>query len=148
MDILEFTRPQFDTAVGRLLAKGFISDPGMLDLLSEVNETPFEQLAYYLSEMSEETLENLNEFDFEWETIWYDDRDNIRIDLDRIPEIENFTMAVSDEHDSEGRDGELWNDLGLSSDDDADYNSGYINTAIELIDLYRAHQLLYPTTEK
>ena len=141
MNILEFTRSEFDTAIARSLKENTITnDTDMLELLTDNDgDTPFEQLSYYLSEMSPETRAALNEFGFIWGT------DNIRIDLDRIPSIEELTMAVHDEYDRDDNDdddddnesGGIWDELGLSSDDDVDYNSGYIETALELINLYR-----------
>ncbi|MBN9544717.1 MAG: hypothetical protein J0I19_04535 [Alphaproteobacteria bacterium] len=62
------------------------------------------------------------------------DTDGLHFDLTQFGAIRTLADKVISEHESGRLDG-VWKELDLSGDEDADYDGGYILTALAALDL-------------
>lgn len=75
--------------------------------------------------------------------LWIDhDAREIHYDPKYFPQIHAMTKRIFDEYESGAMDDDensIWNEFGLRGDDDVDYNGGYIENFLTLLELIESH---------
>ena len=83
---------------------------------------------YYMSEMTQLMR------DWLWQKGFFIESDELVVETDNLDEIERIAEAIVAEYDCEDEKERIhWDQFGLSSDDDVDYNGSYIEGVVEIV---------------
>jgi len=103
---------------------------GQLGIVAQEEDRPLEadDLLFYISETSMPMASFMHGHGL------FMDGEGLHFDLSQFGAIRDLAEKVITEHAADHSDG-VWHELDLSTDEDADYNGGYIVTALAALEL-------------
>lgn len=114
----------------RLHAQQLVNEIG---IVPRAEDRPLEadDLLFYLTETSMPMADSLRQQGL------FLDSNGLNFDITQFPAIRRLANSVIDEHQAGDLNG-IWKQLDLSTDEDVDYNGGYLLTAMDALELLYA----------